>query len=57
MYFYSDMPPLQRNTVRIECDRTGQNDELSAYWPNLEDRPYYELERRYTDGEGKVKIS
>ena len=46
------MPPLNRNSVRIECDRTGQNDELSAYWANLEDRPYYELERRYSDGEG-----
>ena len=50
------MTRLGPNTVRIEYDRTGQNDELAPYWPNLEDRPYFELEKRYTDGEGSVQL-
>ena len=48
------MPPLKRNSIRIEYDRTDQNQEVSPYWPNLEDRPYFELERRYSEGEGPV---
>ena len=48
----SEMTRYRKNSVRIEYDRTGQNHELAPYWPRLEDRPYYELERRYTDGLG-----
>ena len=48
------MPPRGKNKIRIEFDRTGQNDELSPYWSTVEERPYFELERRYTDGEGRL---
>ena len=47
------MPPRGRNVIRIEYDRTGQNDELLPYWPEIQDRPYYELERRYSENQGK----
>ena len=46
-----------RNVIRIEYDRTGQNAEILPYWPRLEDRPYYDLERRYSEGQGMVKNS
>ena len=52
-----DMPPRGRNVIRIEYDRTGQNAEILPYWPRLEDRPYYDLERRYSEGQGMVKNS
>ena len=46
------MAPRGKNTIRIEYDRTGQNEEILPYWPQLEDRPYYDLEKRYSKGEG-----
>ena len=50
------MPPHGKGIIRIEFDRTGQNDELTPYWPKLEDRPYYEIERRYSEGQGLVDL-
>ena len=47
------MPRLRKGSVRIEYDRTEQNDEIEPYWGNLVERPYYDLEKRYTDGLGK----
>lgn len=46
------MTRLRRGSIRIEYDRTGQNQELQAYWDRLEERPYYYLEKNYTDGLG-----
>ena len=46
------MAPRGKNTIRIEYDRTGQNEEILPYWPQLEDRPYYDLEKRYSEGQG-----
>ena len=46
------MTRLRRGSIRIEYDRTGQNQELQAYWDRLEERPYYHLEKNYTDGLG-----
>ena len=43
---------LRKGSIRIEYDRTSQNDEITAYWSDLEKRPYYELEKNYTDGLG-----
>ena len=50
------MTRLGKNSIRIEYDRTGQNAEIMPYWARLEDRPYYELEKRYTDGLGEVRV-
>ena len=46
------MARLYRGTIRLEYDRTGQNQELEPYWDKLEDRPYYDLEERYTEQKG-----
>ena len=46
------MPRLRKGTIRIEYDRTRQNQEITPYWENLEERPYYDLEQNYTDGLG-----
>ena len=48
------MPRLRKGSIRIEYDRTGQNDEVTPNWAELENRPYYQLEKNYTDGLGTV---
>ena len=46
------MKKPKRNIIRIEYDRTGQNQEIAAYWDCEEKRPYYELEKLYSEGLG-----
>ena len=46
------MHRLGKNCIRIEFDRIDQNADLNPYWENLEERPYYDIEKNYTEGKG-----
>ena len=44
----------RRNSVRLSYDRTLQNAELAPYWAEFTDRPYYQVEEKYTQEKGMV---
>ena len=46
------LPNMSREITRIEYDRQVHDRELEKAWTSIEERPNYELERRFTDSEG-----
>ena len=50
---YGIMSP-NREKIRIEFNRWPYDQELNACWPNIDERPNYEMERRFTDSEGRL---